>query len=72
VKQQQQPESGAAADRVAQGLPFHPIISFHSNAVKTSPKNCQVNGLLVTAKSPCFPVEMLHSIAAHDWTLTAV
>lgn len=64
---QQQPGLGAAAGRAAQGLPFDPIICFHLNAIKHSPKNCQVNGLLVTAKSPGFPVEILHNTAVHDW-----
>lgn len=66
---QQQPGSGTAEGRAAQGLPFHPIISFHLNAIKPSPKNCRVNGLLVTAKSPCFPVEMLCNTAVHDFVI---
>lgn len=48
---QQQAGLGAAAGRAAQGLPFYPIISFHLNGIKPSPKICWVNGLLVIAVS---------------------
>lgn len=65
LRKQQQPGSDATAGRTEQGLLLHPIISFLLNAVNPSPKNCWVNGLLVVAKSPSFPMEVLCNTTGH-------